>query len=418
MLIKQTIFLLSFALVDAPKAFSIGTNIACEITRFSRDTTFIQKWKSSYEAILNQPLGKRFNFFFKNAAMQTRRDAILDAARRGLRQIETLQKLGFKIDRSIEIPHLSDLYLHYEQAIEEHKKSGLKEEDVIRPGRVFQDSTGRYHFVDYRSMAKAEWHQVDMVFLPAKVVGDMLAEGYFPVSNSDRVHHDLAHLTGFIENPHYMAALRNLARYYTTASPDSRPSSRDMYHRMFFFLEGFSWVPSDRQAALQNLLAEPFKKEGESVNLDALINYFKTKDEAWTKRHLDTLLNNIDNIVEDLGGGPREIGVASYSDTEIAEGLRSLILTAQVQRQYYLDGKSGKDTVIYVLAKLEIYLWESSQIDPATFARELQKKSLDMLSPLARLFLSSGALKKELEFLPDGCMVQSVKNNLIGSGLN
>lgn len=329
------------------------------------------------------------------AAYRNRRHHLLTESRANPEnsQLQILKELGFQFeDTGVVIPSLILVLEKYEAKIQSLLTSGkIREKDTIRPARVFKDKQGHYHFLDLRLFPEFGWQEVYSTVLPAAIMGEMIAAGYFPISNFFRVHHDFAHITGFYEHPQYMAALRKLAVVHTKEI--DKPRKEDRIQRFFFALEGLALVPRENKDTLLPLLAEPFREtlvqtQDRLLTVEELKKYFYTKNDPWLRQHASQLLQKYETLVNWYGGAAREMGNVYVINFEIRESLD--VMAELVKRFFDFTTERQKKYFVHDLARLEVALWESTRLTPELFVEEVMKKDIPSHSPIYRFFVSSG----------------------------
>ncbi len=380
------------AIVFTAGAFANSSSPTCAETLVDDPSwaTFGFRWRAEVAFSL------RYHHRHPRIVMATE---VAQAVHRQDRRLSILRYLGFQLNRSgaITVPPWDTWALAYEMRLQEHLASGrLRPEDVLRPGRLFQDSLGGMHFCDYRFDPDPSWVEIDVSAHPP-LFFQMIRAGVFPVTANHRALHDLSHAAGLLDSPEYMAGIRQMA---TKASEENgRARGRDRHIRFFFLYEGLALVPAEKREELRHYLAEPFWKrerrerwwrpgvlrdDDRLVTVDEVRLALQQLSPSAVEKHGRRLLAAVPSLLEHYGGASRELG-STYRNRELLEAMDLLCFSAQVG----IDHATGS-ALVTALARLEVALWESTRVTVTEIFQALGQAKVPEASPVYRMFVHSG----------------------------
>jgi hypothetical protein len=146
----------------------------------------------------------------------------LDEKHFGNPYIIYLEKLGFQFSaEKIDVPSLSQIVKRQNKHLDHLIATGiLKEDEVVRPARIFQKTTGEYIWIAYGKEIPVDAEPLKNLIFPDEIAFQMLASGYFAIGditpsqnpsaeNSFIVTlHDLSHQMSLALNPEFMKEMR------------------------------------------------------------------------------------------------------------------------------------------------------------------------------------------------------------------
>jgi hypothetical protein len=290
-------------------------------------------------------------------------------------------------------PTFSEFVHRYEALLQKHIREGrLTEKQAIRPGRAFEDPKGTIHILGVNQEPQPDWVYKDPSG-SAKLLTQMLAAGYFPVSHNHRSLHDLCHLAALIANPEYMARIREMAQPSVPEKPRIEGRSHHMSLRFLFLLEGLVVVPKENQAKLLPLLSEPIQKRpADIVTIAEVQQYWTAKPEGEARKQAKKLLKELPALLKHYG--QFEIGAAGYNI-----GLHDSIETIRMDLEHVLD--NDPSLLPLAIARLEIAAWYSTRVTMEVAFDELLAPKSNPKGPVYQWIVTSG-LGKSSSLLQEG----------------
>ena len=234
--------------------------------------------------------------------------------------------LGFGDPVTGSVPSLEQIVSSYEKQMTLFIKNGLVEEkDILRPAFVFL-LKGKYIWLRYGDPippgANRKWMSG---LLPSDIYNKMLSDGYFPMGEDipvgtqyshdtyfSAIEHDLAHLTGFLENPVYMKLIRQLAEAKVTQTKDEILGNANP---SYYFSETMVALRKNKiDELLGYLLLPPGAKDPRVLTLSSIEEDLLSRPFDEVKRLARFIFDNYDIYFEAFGGAAREWEDGSHHD--------------------------------------------------------------------------------------------------------
>ncbi len=329
-------------------------------------------------------------------------------------QIAFLQKLGFKFDfeNGHTIPTMSEISARYDELAKDLITRGkVREEDLIRPARMFQViENGKRRII---AVGLTQEPPAGALPLNDVVRGEeflrFLADGYWPIgeimpggdTGISFALHDLGHVGAFARNPDYMRALKDFARTRVAAG---RFDIKD--NKMNAILESLALGRAD----LRPQFDETLSKLG-------ILN--RNASEPWTASNFATALEGFSDgkiseeilaaykqrhgLIEDFGGArsdaftvPRSKNPRLESFEEWPDNPKSILENAF----HATDPRMKRVAYAKYLAAMD----HSTRISPADFLKELtHKDNLTLDSKIYRYLCVSGIFQSKSRFYTRFC---------------
>lgn len=312
------------------------------------------------------------------------------------------------------LPTLKQIVMGYEAKMDQYVRAGLiKQENVLHPAFIFKSGDQIIWLRYGESIPPSAVPYEGLV--PSHQYFKMLADGFFPLGGKhaatsnygynrssyiSEFEHDLAHLTGFIQNPNYMQLLRNVsaAKYLALNNlPDAASKKNDdIPDASYYFSEGMIVLRRGNSSSLLKKLILPKASENRSVpTLTEIENHLK----QITREDLETLASHLSkNYVtyfEAFGGGAREL---ENSDNPIHDPIRALLK----ELTFYTEPGARKwikvknvsalplEKLIKTMAKVELAIVWLKEISLDEWAQAAVYKDLDKNSKIHQLMCESG----------------------------
>lgn len=355
-------------------------------------------WQESYDRQLSR---KRGNSNTLSGALYERFEA-------GDPELTYVQRLGFSFQHgNMWSPTLDDLINKFHQEMKiAVRERGLYSTDVIHPARVFMDWRGNEFFVKWGDPIDPSWFEVDPTVLAPKTITRMLGLRLMVLSIV-RAFHDSWHYSAFAKYPtEYVQPLLALLEYLGTSDcPVSIPAKST---RIFYAFECLALVPRENETKLRSLLSEPLQTSKDRlVTVPELVEYFKTKEyDKFIVPHARELLNRYRSVLHIYGGGARDPNIAWKTNSfRLRETPIGLAERLEYWLNFGLAGHEGdpdpaqesllklhgtpRQVVINLLARLEVFLLESTRVEARAFLEGLKIPNPPRESSIYRLFIAS-----------------------------
>ncbi len=186
-------------------------------------------------------------------------------------------------------------------------KKIINKEDVLKPAFVFKTADEKFIWKTFGEKVPENarlWGGV----LTTEIYNKMIKEGFFPMGSEEHTptlisafEHDLAHLTGFMENPEFMKAIKKLADF------DSSNQTDYQKQRAYYFNEGAITISSanDKQLFKTLRLSDEMKHNPSKVSYEEMLTYLKSiRHEELEKTRLAILKS--EDFYTVSGGAGRE----------------------------------------------------------------------------------------------------------------
>jgi hypothetical protein len=321
-------------------------------------------------------------------------DEIINAQARGEREIRTLQQMGVRIvDGKLEMPSLAAQLLHLEKEID---KLPIPKESKLYPARMFKMPDGS---IIVRRVGEniPKGAKTYKGTLDAEDFAFYVGQGYYPVGDPRSLVNDgypafwhdlIGHFGGFMDDPQYMAAVREINRKLAKnkvrlSLEEWNPATRqpgyntDLLTRLNHAQESLILTPTSQRPYVANFL----KKVGVSNDRS------HTQDEIRTAlgRHSD---EQIEALIREIGPHHRELyqehgGTARDLFERAAMGQRHFqgeADSAYVQSPY-VTGSYLSNPIVQarlkppqkreLLARYLTMIDHTSQISPSQWLREV-----------------------------------------------
>ncbi len=316
-----------------------------------------------------------------------------------------LLELGFRFPDGkmsiLVVPHLSEIIKNYNSIIKKQIKmynlthprnEHLKNEDIISIGFEFGNDKGQYLTLKFGAPIP-KGYTFSGRFTPGQKLYKSLSQGLFPLSFGEFIFHDLAHITGYLEHPNYMAAYKKVAKFITSKFNGLIAKNHiGLYGRVSYFNESLVLVSKEQlNRHLQFFLLPEevnFNKNGFDIFLQILSKIQELNSEELIVK-VEDFLKIVPNLVLELGGGSRD-GVLSAIVPDEFHQVNRLIKTLEstieslrknqdkkkISRNSFfsdLVDSSTYDLRIY-FAKFQTALFLLSKISPHDWAELIIKE--------------------------------------------
>lgn len=280
---------------------------------------------------------------------------------------------------------VSGILKNYELFMNQLIKTGkIKKEDVLRPAFLFTTLHGeiiwRRYGQEIPKGAKIYWD-----IISPEVYAKMIVEGFFPAGDATLTptriptfQHDLAHLTSFMEHPHYMALIKKLGMAQASGLMGL---SENLSQRMYFLNEGLMVYKNGAKDSILNLLllSDSMKKSPSQVTLAQMEAYLKKKSHDELEQAFLQLTRDSDNYFDYMGGASRE--PYSRGTSPIHDPIRALRFNI-----VSYDSSAQRIYSVKELAKLQIFLLRLRDVSIEDWFIAGLAPQVPNSSPIFRLF--------------------------------
>lgn len=287
---------------------------------------------------------------------------------------------------------------NYNRHIDDLVNSGtLSEEDVIRPVIALEAPNGDDIVIQFGE--PVELGSVSIGLIPGEVYGQFLADGKFPIGDSEisnsgipAFFHDISHLAGFLENPEYMRLLRKYAKAKITRNLPNTGK------RSYFFNEGLTVLNPEyfNQINRTLLLSDSMRSRLQDVSLKEIYDFLALQpkeDLLILSKELHLMLYN-PKIVQVLGGAGRD--PFSYNSYPLhglihPDSFELLKFFTRARDKQFTSNLMG-------LTRAQIALIKLQEINVNDWFDTLFVERLPLSSPITKLIESGAFPEKEDKF--------------------
>jgi hypothetical protein len=359
----------------------------------------------------NDPVWVQFDQGYQNSSRTTinaNRSTFLSADDRGHTYIELLKAAGLRLTTTeLSVPSAKQVIAQYYKDMNQAIAAGIVTRDeILIPGRVFEDATGRKFGIPFGDPIPAGAAPARSAILTNPQYVSFIREGLFPMGGDDSAgggffhsmaEHDLEHIAAFRNNPRYGASVR---RGISKLDPDHTVFTPVLNQRLLYFTEFLNFVPNSHRSTFRSSLPTDLLAPLDQRNLAHITSHLAQMPIAELTQLQRKLSSQFYAVIENDGGSCNDL---SFSEHYHQSSAVSLLLWLKVQSDSSLATNNpsviADKTARYILAA-DI----SGHVSPDDWIDDLVSEHMDRNSKLYKYLCESGVWENSTDVFRSFCL--------------
>jgi hypothetical protein len=346
--------------------------------------------------------------------------------------IKSLESLGYKFhvngdQVTVDVPSLEQINQKIKAKMQSYVDSGrIKADDVLLPARAFTNEKNEVVLIPFGDPVPEGYKHFMSVAgdgtLSSKDYTRAIREGKFPigeVANDVRgnaqtvLEHDLAHVTAFMDNPEFMAALKKGYIETGKAGKDLQPQEKmNRVARLTYLSEMFEITTPKQGMALNKFLTDNKVAGVFSQNKFVTPAQVRQALDGKSADELKDMLKTMNDkgFVEPLGGARRDLmtvasekkgdGLGTGTFFETPHGIAQRAL-GRIEQRSWVQPK--REDYLKAVTEGLTMLHNSKQLDVTTAVREAFKPKIEKSDISYKVFCGSGVFTDETMVFQSYC---------------